>query len=630
MTNWEPRLGATVSDCGTEFRVWAPDASLVSVVRDGRNDVPMEKTADGYFSVVLNDCHSGDLYRFRVDGEDPLPDPASRFQPQGVHGPSKVIDPSTFKWTDRHWRGIARENLVFYELHIGTFTPEGTFRSAAEKLRELQDLGITAVELMPVADFPGCRNWGYDGVSLFAPARCYGTPDDLRRFVDAAHQLDLAVFLDVVYNHFGPDGAYHSLFSRHYFSQKHRSPWGDGINFDGPNSGPVREFFVENALRWIREYHFDGLRLDATHAIVDDSPRHILASISSAAKAFASETGKNVHVIAEDVGNLAHMIRAETEHGFGLDAVWSDDFHHQMRRALAGDSDGYFRDFDGSMRSIAETAKKGWFYCGQFAPFFGKVRGSDPRGLDYSHFVFFLQNHDQIGNRAFGDRVHHKIDLPAYRAATVLLFMLPQIPLLFMGQEWAASTPFLYFTEHHPELGRLVTEGRRREFERFAAFSNPETRESIPDPQAVETFEASRLIWEERNQEPHASVLRLYQALLALRKSQPCLRSDGRSGDLLIDACGEDVLIVRREVAGGSALLAVIRLAGKGVVDLRSYPLVDFDKGDNWEPLLNTEEQIFEPSGIPPLINLSPLTIQFARPGAVLLRSFRGRTTVKN
>jgi maltooligosyltrehalose trehalohydrolase len=578
----------------------------------------MEKSPEGYFSATLCDCPSGSLYGFRVDGRGPFPDPASRYQPQGVHGPSQVIDPSAFRWTDHSWKGVAREKLLFYELHVGTFTPEGTFQSAAGKLPELKDLGITAVELMPVADFAGLRNWGYDGVALFAPARCYGTPEDLRSFVDRAHQLGLAAFLDVVYNHFGPDGAYHSLFSRHFFSQRHRSPWGESINFDGPDSSPVREFFVENALRWIHEYHFDGLRLDATHAIVDESPRHILASLTSAAKALQDEIGRRVHIVAEDVRNLADMLKPDAEGGWGLDAVWSDDFHHQVRRALAGDSDGYFRDFDGRAQSIAETAKRGWYYCGQYAPYFGKERGSDPGGLDYSRFVFFIQNHDQIGNRAFGDRLHHKIGLPAYRAASVLLFVLPQIPLLFMGQEWAASTPFLYFTEHRPELGQLVTEGRRREFERFSTFADPRTRESIPDPQAAATFNVSRLIWAEALKEPHASVLRLYRTLLALRRSEPAFGSRGRSGELLADAYDENTLIVRREGAAGQAVLAIICLAGSGIVGWSACTRIEGP-----QLLLQTENPLFAPDAVPLRIDYSSSTVQFARPGAVLLKSTR-------
>jgi maltooligosyltrehalose trehalohydrolase len=619
MTSREPGIGATFTGHETFFRVWAPEASAVDVVCEKHGDVPMKKSADGYFSATAPICGPGDLYRYRVDDRGSFPDPASRFQPQGVHGPSQVIDPSSFAWSDRRWRGIALQDLVLYELHMGTFTPEGTYQSAAAKLSELRDLGISAVEIMPLADFPGNRNWGYDGVALFAPARCYGAPDDLRHFVNVAHQQGMAVFLDVVYNHFGPDGAYHSFFSKYYFSTTHRSPWGSGINFDGPNSGPVREFFIDNALRWIREYHFDGLRLDATHAIVDESPRHILASISSAMKASLPETERCVHLIAEDVRNLAHMAKPESQHGWGVDAVWSDDFHHQMRRSLAGDSDGYFGDFDGSTTSIAETAKKGWFYCGQYAPYFDRERGSDPAGMDYSRFVFFIQNHDQIGNRAFGDRMHQKIDAAAYRAATALLLMLPQIPLLFMGQEWAAGTPFLYFTDHHPELGRLVTEGRRREFERFAAFADPHVRQSIPDPQAVSTFESSRLHWEERGLERHASVLRLYRALLALRRSEPALRTCGRSGELRIYAYDKDVLIMRREARNGRAVLVIVQLAGNGAVNLSAYAGANGTWDEGWEQLLHTEDPLFAEDSAPPTIEFRKATVNFARPGAVLL-----------
>ncbi len=618
MTHWRPKLGATVAGQNTFFSVWAPDASSVETVVEGVGDFPMQKSPDGYFSATVPGCGAGDLYRFRIDGRGPFPDPASRFQPQGVHGPSEIVDPSIFPWTDQEWKGVKREGLVLYELHVGTFTPEGAFRSAAGKLLELCDLGVTAVELMPVADFAGNRNWGYDGVALFAPARCYGAPDDLRGFVNEAHGLGLAVFLDVVYNHLGPDGAYHSLFSRHYFSQKHRNPWGSGINFDGPESGPVREFFIENSLRWIQEYHFDGLRLDATHAIVDESPRHILAEISAAVKESQIRTGRVAHIMAEDVNNLPHMMKPESERGWGLDAVWSDDFHHQVRRGLAGDSDGYFADFDGTAQSVADTARKGWFYSGQYAPYFGRQRGGDATGLEYSRFIFYIQNHDQVGNRAFGDRIHQTVDLSCYRAVSVLLLILPQVPLLFMGQEWAAGTPFQYFTNHRAELGRLVTAGRRREFERFAAFADPKVRESIPDPQAAATFEASRLQWDERNRQPHRRILRLYKALLALRNSEPALQSRGCSGELCIDAPDSGALIVKRAAAGSKAFLAAIRLTGGGIVDFSLQAAA----GENrWQPVLHTEEDIFAADGAPPAVDLSASTVRFMRPGAVLFKS---------
>ncbi len=359
-----PLLGATVLDDGVRFRVWAPEAATVEAIIEtpGRASAvhSMGRRDDGYFEAVVPEAGDGDLYRFRPDGRGPFPDPASRFQPLGVHGPSQVVDWRRFRWTDAGWAGLPIEDTVLYETHVGAFTPEGTFESAAGRLPCLADLGVTAVELMPVADFPGRWNWGYDGVAPFAPARCYGTPDDLRRLVDAAHRLGLAVHLDVVYNHFGPDGAYAFAFSPYYRSLTHASPWGDAINFDGPESGPVRDYFVENAVRWVREYHVDGLRLDATHAIVDESPRHIVASIARAVHDAAAAERRRVLVIAEDARNLAHAVEPEPA-GWGLDASWSDDFHHQVRRTVAGDSDGYFADFDGTVAGLALTSRKGWY-----------------------------------------------------------------------------------------------------------------------------------------------------------------------------------------------------------------------------------------------------------------------------
>ncbi|MGH9663935.1 MAG: malto-oligosyltrehalose trehalohydrolase, partial [Bryobacteraceae bacterium] len=515
---------------------------------------------------------------------------------------------------DERWTGLELQDTILYELHVGTFTPEGTFGGVASRLTELRELGVTAIELMPVADFPGRWNWGYDGVAPFAPAHCYGTPDDLRSLVDQAHSVGLAVYLDVVYNHFGPDGAYQASFSRFYYSEGHRSPWGAGINFDGPLSEPVRDYAMENALRWVHEYHIDGLRLDATHAIVDDSRRNILASLSGAVRGSLEGSGRRVQVIAEDHRNLASLVKPERDGGCGLDGVWSDDFHHQMRRALNGDSDGYFQDFDGSAENIAATARQGWFYTGQPSAYFGHARGSGTAGVEPWRFLFFLQNHDQVGNRAFGDRVHHKIDPAAWRAASALLLVLPETPLLFMGQEWAASTPFQYFTDHHAELGRLVTEGRRREFGRFAAFADPETRGSIPDPQSEATFLASRLQWEERACEPHSSVLRLYRSLLELRRREPALRFEaGRPFEIL--PWEDDSLIAKRSASNGDALLAVVRLRGAGAVEV--VP----GAGKEWTPILATEDPAFAPDPHPPRIAPDPLTVEFMRPGAVLFRT---------
>jgi maltooligosyltrehalose trehalohydrolase len=578
----------------------------------------MAESGGGFFSATLPGVGHGTLYRYRVDGKGPFPDPASRYQPAGVHGPSQVVDPGKFEWSDSEWSGVGMRDVVLYELHLGTFTPEGTFAAAGRRLRWLKDLGITVVELMPVADFAGERNWGYDGVCPFAPARCYGTPDELRALVNEAHRLGLGIHLDIVCNHFGPDGAYQGVFSPYYFSSENRCPWGDAINFDGPSSAPVRDYFIECALRWIHEFHVDGLRLDATHAIIDNSPRHILASISSAVRASLPDPRCRVQVIAEDVRNLAGMTKPEAEGGWELDAVWSDDFHHEVRRCLAGDSDGYFEDYDGTSGSIAATVRQGWFYTGQFAPYFGAPRGTDPAGLSLERFVFFIQNHDQVGNRAFGDRLNDAVELAAYRAASTLLLLLPETPLLFMGQEWAASTPFQYFTDHNAELGRLVTEGRRREFARFRAFADPATREKIPDPQDPRTFLRSKLDWGETEREPHASVVRLYRRLLELRREQTASDA-GPEEEAGIEALDEDTLVVRR---GGQVgpLLAVVRLRGAGVAGLAGTPPFERSAGAQWSAILTTEDRSFAPDSKPPEIDLARGSIRFQRPGAVVLR----------
>ncbi len=559
---------------------------------------PMTKTAEGYFTATAPGASPGEPYYFYVDDRGPFPDPASRFQPEGVHGPSAIINPARYRWHDQEWIGLALEEIVFYELHVGAFTPEGSFRSAAERLPYLRDLGVTAVEVMPLADFPGNRNWGYDGVAPFAPARCYGAPDDFRYFVDQAHQMGLAVFVDAVYNHFGPDGAYQGCFSRHYFTKKHQTPWGDAINFDQPFSEHVRQYFVENALRWIHEFHVDGLRLDATHAIKDDSSRNILAEITAAAAQSSVELGRKVHVIAEDARNLAQLVKPERASGMGLAGVWADDFHHQMRRALAGDWEGYFAAFDGSLQSIAETIRQGW------------LRGNDPAGVEYSKFVYCLQNHDQIGNRALGDRIHQVVEAATYRAASALLLLLPQTPLLFMGQEWAASTPFLYFTDHHAELGALVTEGRRREFAEFSVFSEA----GVPDPQAEDTFSASRLKWSELAAEPHAAVLRLYKSLLHMRRTEPALRVVGSSPNLRIEAVDDDTLLLHRTAEDETVgLLAVIRLRGSGEANLSGHDFVP-------NPVWNSEDPEFASDSQSIDVREESL-VRFKRPGAIVFRT---------
>lgn len=632
-----PAIGAHVYTDGTVFHVWAPEIDRVELILEPPADDLASSTGsahrmtrgdDGYHTVVADDAPAGTLYWYRLDGRGPFPDPASRWQPRGVHGPSAVVDPTTFVWSDATWTGVPIERTVFYELHIGTFTTEGTFAAAAARLPLLAELGITAVLVMPVADFPGARNWGYDGVAPFAPARCYGSPDDFRRFVDVAHQHGLAVHLDVVYNHLGPDGAYQSTFSRFYYSTTHQNPWGAGINFCGPHSAPVRAYFIENALRWVHEFHIDGLRLDATHAITDTGARHVIAELADTVRASMDGSARQVLVIAEDSRNLNTMVRGRESGGWGLDGVWADDFHHHLRRALAGDQDGYFADYDGTAASIAATARQGWFFTGQHSPYHGTVRGTETTGIPPERCVVCLQNHDQIGNRAFGERLPHQVPAAACRAASTLLLVLPQTPLLFMGEEWAASAPFLYFTDHEPGLGRQVTEGRRQEFSRFGGFSDPATRDRIPDPQAASTFERSRLDWTERQHEPHASTLRLYRRLLALRRSPALQHAEGALCD--IQPIGGDTVVVHRGHPGGAQLLAVVRLRGSGRIVADGF-LAQARQGRTWRRLFSTEDaSLTADPHLPAIEDHEGLVIDFHRPGAVIFDSLPGTGEVSS
>jgi maltooligosyltrehalose trehalohydrolase len=592
---------------------------MVQVVLDPFGAAPerraMTETADAMFAIECADVGPGTRYAFLLDAEGPFPDPASRFQPDGVHGASQVVDPSAFRWSDAGWRGIPLERAVVYEMHVGTFTPAGTFAGAAERLPYLAALGITAVELMPVADFPGSRNWGYDGASLFAPARCYGTPDDLRRFVDAAHRAGLAVLLDVVYNHFGPDGAYVAAFSPHYLSTRHTSPWGVAVNLDGERAGQVRGFFIENALHWLHEYHFDGLRLDATHALVDESPRHFLAELAVRVRATA---GRPRLLVAEDDRNLPVLVRAGEEGGWGLDAVWADDFHHQVRVLTAGDRDGYYMDFSGTVEDLGATLRQGWFYRGQVSAYRGKPHGEDPGGVPLERMVICIQNHDQVGNRPFGRRLNQDIEPALYRAVSALLLCAPETPLLFMGQEWAADTPFLFFTDHAPELGGLITEGRRAEFARFDAYADASLRARIPDPQAPATFDASRLRWEEQSAPLHAGMLALYRALLAWRRDQPALSGHGR---LDVRAVGESGLLLARESSAGPALVLIAWLRGAGECGAHCWP--EWLAGRPASVLLTTEEPRFQepgstPAHAPVIDGTRQPRVIFQRPSAVL------------
>ena len=616
-------FGAVPSLDGVRFRVWAPAAREVSLVlHDGAaaGTHPLTRLEDGLFETWVRGAAAGATYAYRMDRGEPKPDPASRFQPQGVHGASMIVDPNAFEWHDTRWHPPRVTDFVVYELHVGTFTPEGTFAAACGRLPYLRDLGITAVEVMPIADFPGNRNWGYDGVALFAPSRAYGTPDDFRAFVDEAHRLGLAVILDVVYNHLGPEGAYVFYFSDRYLTDRHASPWGMAVNLDGPGAKFVRRFILDNALHWIREYHLDGLRLDATHALIDTSHTNIVLEL---AQTLCQIVPHHVVLHAEDHRNLAQMLEEESHGGWGLDGVWADDFHHIVRRMTAGDSFGYYSDFAGSAHELATVIRQGWLYTGQHSTHMDRPRGSNPSRVPMSRFVVCLQNHDQVGNRALGDRLHHSVAPEVWRAASVVLLTVPMTPLLFMGQEWGASSPFLYFTDLEPELGRSVSAGRRREFSAFPGFSTPQDVARIPDPQSEATFLASQLPWPELPQPDHARTLALYRELLYLRRRHVALAgSDELHGEA--HAPDEGTIVVRRS-SGGDTFWVIARLVSAGDVDLGAAASAlghDVPAG-KFEIMLDTEHAQF--AADPRAIDISTVSgatiVRFARPGAIIVRS---------
>ncbi len=504
-TNWTPAFGAQIAEGGVRFSVWAPNAATMDLELyegDSPRTVPMDRAEDGVFGAFVADAGAGLRYAFRLDGGNPTPDPYSRYQPDGVHGPSMVVDPSTYAWRDDTWPGVSAAEMVVYELHVGTMTPEGTFRSLVGQLPELKALGVTAIELMPVAQCPGRWNWGYDGVDLFAPSNAYGAPDDLRALVDAAHAQGLGVILDVVYNHLGPEGNYLGHYASQYFSETHHTGWGAGLNWDGPDNRYVRQFAIDNAVSWITEYHIDGLRLDATHAIIDDSGKHLVQELTEQARAAAGE--RSIWIVAEDGRHEITRARSLARGGEGLDAIWADDFHHEIRVHLTNANENYYASYQGSTVDIAEAINSG------FSPVTTGKTGVTPVDVDdpAAAFVFCIQNHDQVGNRPFGDRLHHVANMDRYAVASALMLFAPETPMLFMGQEFAASTPFLYFTDHPEELGKLVTEGRRKEFSGFGIFHDENLRESIPDPQAESTFLSSKLRLEERQR--HEGIYALY------------------------------------------------------------------------------------------------------------------------
>lgn len=502
------------------FSVWAPFARTVAV-HIGDVSYPLQCQESGWWRGDVDQAGPGTDYFYVVNDGKPVPDPRSAWQPLGVHGPSRVVDQSAFRWSDRLWQPPPLASGVFYELHIGTFTSAGTFRSAMERLDYLVDLGITHIDLMPVNEFSGDWGWGYDGVDIFAPHHAYGTPNDLKQFVDACHAKGLAVLLDVVYNHFGPIGNYLHQFGP-YFTEAYRTPWGPAVNFDHAGSREVRRFFLDNALMWMRDYHFDGLRLDAVHAIVDRSATPFLESLSIEAEELSSELGKRFFLIAESDLNNPLVVTPREAGGLGMDAQWSDDFHHALHSVLTGERNGYYEDF-GSVAQFAKALQEAFVYDGIYSKHRQRLHGRPVRGLSGHRFLGYSQTHDQVGNRARGERLAHLVGPGRCKIAAALVLTSPFVPMLFQGEEFGASSPFQYFTHHDdPEIGRLVSEGRRRE---FAAFGwDPG---EIPDPQDPATFDASKLRWQELSEEPHAALFEWYKRLIALRRSTPAL-TDGR------------------------------------------------------------------------------------------------------
>jgi maltooligosyltrehalose trehalohydrolase len=498
------------------------------VLEESGRSFPLMKDEAGYFSGLVPIATAGMLYRYRLDNGDAYPDPCSRYQPRGPHGPSLIVDPSTYAWRYPDWQGVRMQGQVIYELHVGTFTPEGTLDATIGQLDELKDCGVTVIELMPLAEFPGRWNWGYDGVDLFAPAHVYGDPDALKRFVDAAHERGLGVILDVVYNHFGPDGNYLPAFSDLYLTDRHPNEWGQAINFDGQGSGPVREFFIQNACYWITEFKLDGLRLDAVHAIYDDSPVHVLAELSRQARVAAG--ARSIVLIAECESQLITTIQSIEDGGWGLDGVWSDDFHHISRVALTGRGQAYYSDYRGTAQELLSVIKRGFVYQGQRYQWQKKPRGTVVKNEPASGFVFYLQNHDQVANHLHGDRIHALASHARYRAIAALLLLAPETPMLFMGQEFGASNPFLFFADHHSDLAAKVYEGRKKFLAEFPEYATPEAQAAVPDPADEATFQRSCLDLSERRR--NAPIYRLHKDLLRLRRDDAILtRQDRRSLD---------------------------------------------------------------------------------------------------
>ena len=545
----ESRLGATyLGDNRCQFLVWAPSVPKVAVhvVSPKEQIVPLARNAQGYHQAIIDGVAPGCRYLYRLDSEKERPDPASRFQPQGIHGPSEVVAPH-FPWEDQGWSGLPLEEYIIYELHVGTFTQEGTFEAVIPQLDELKALGITAVELMPVAQFPGNRNWGYDAVYPFAVQDSYGGPEGLRHLVNACHKRGLAVILDVVYNHFGPEGNYLAEFG-HYFTGRYQTPWGTALNFDGPHSDEVRRFFIENAIYWLTEFHIDALRLDALHSILDISPYPFIEELAVRFHEQAEKLKRRAYLIGESAANYARLIIAPEQGGYGLDAQWNDDFHHALHVLLTGEQNGYYQDFDG-LEHLVKAFQEGFVYSGQYSQYRQRRHGVTSRDIPASRFVVFAQNHDQVGNRMKSERLSQLVTFEGLKLAAGIVLLSPFVPLLFMGEEYGEQAPFAYFVSHsEPALIEAVRRGRQGE---FAPFGWPG---EIPDPQDEATFLSAKLDHRLRGEGRHRTLLEFYRELIRLRKETPalaCLSKDA----MTVSGFEDKLLLIHRWSEGDEAVL---------------------------------------------------------------------------
>lgn len=587
---------------GVHFRVWAPERKQMELVVKNENESDKDLKSydlisgeDGYFSLLVEDLREGTLYGFRIDGKDYIyPDPASRFQPEGVHSFSRVIDPKKFKWTDHHWKGVERRGQVVYEMHIGTFTQEGTFEAAIKEFKELKELGITVLEIMPVAEFPGRFGWGYDGVDMFAPMHLYGNPDDLRQFVNEAHNAGLGVILDVVYNHLGPDGNYLKAFSEDYFTSKYENEWGEAINFDGKHSRGPRDFFTANAHYWIDEFHMDGLRLDATQQIFDSSEKHILIEITEAVRQAAN--GRSTYIVSENEPQDVKLIKPVEKGGYGMDGLWNDDFHHSAMVALSGHNEAYYTDYLGKPQEFISSLKYGFLYQGQYYKWQKKKRGTVSLGMDPSLFVIYIQNHDQVANSGRGLRAHQVTSPGRYKAMTALMILAPGTPMLFQGQEFAAENHFYYFADHNKELAKLVKKGRFEFLAQFPSLATPEMQACLPDPASEKTFKMSKLNFADR--EKNREIYNMHRDLLKLRREDPVL-SNVQSGLLDGAVLSDEAFLIRFFSGNDQDRLLLINLGRDLNLNPAPEPLLSAGHEMGWEIIWSSENPQYSGCGTP-------------------------------